>query len=93
MTTNYREILRLKSLGLNKSDIAKSVQCARNTVSNVLERATICDIQWPLPDGMSDKELAEKLFPSAPGKAAFKMPDYAHVHREMQRNAVTLTLL
>lgn len=93
MTTNYREILRLKSLGLNKTDIARSAGCARNTVSATLERAAVCGVQWPLPDGMSDKDLAEKLFPSAQGKAVFKMPDYAHVHREMQRNGVTLTLL
>ena len=93
MTTNYREILRLKSLGLNKTDIARSVQCARNTVSKVLERAEACGLHWPLPEGMSDRDLAEKLFPGAPGKAVFKMPDYAHVHREMQRQGVTLTLL
>ena len=37
--------------------------------------------------GMSDRELAEKLFPDAPGKATFKMPDYAHVHREMWRHS------
>ena len=48
MTTNYREILRLKSLGLNKTDIARSVQCARNTVSKVLERAEVCGLHWPL---------------------------------------------
>lgn len=93
MTTNYREILRLKSLGLNKTDIASSAQCARNTVSVTLERAEACGLKWPLPESMSDKELADKLFPGAPGKSTFKMPDYAHVHREMQRNGVTLTLL
>ena len=79
MTTNYREILRLKNLGLNKTDIARSVLCARNTVSTVLERAEACGLQWPLPDGMSDHELAERLFPGAPGKASFKMPDYERV--------------
>ena len=42
---------------------------------------------------MSDKELEERLFPSAPGKVVYKMPGYAHVHREMQRQGVTLTLL
>ncbi len=31
--TNYREILRLHSLGLNKTEIASSCQCARNTVA------------------------------------------------------------
>lgn len=93
MTTNYREILRLRSLGLNKTDIANSAQCARNTVSTTLERADACGLRWPLPEGMSDKELEEKLFPNATGKAAFKMPDYAHVYHEMQRHGVTLTLL
>ena len=93
MTTNYREILRLESLGLNKTDIASAAQCARNTVSTTLARAKACGLQWPLPEGMSDKELEERLFPSAPGKVVYKMPDYAHVHREMQRQGVTLTLL
>ncbi len=93
MTTNYREILRLKSLELNKTDIARSVQCARNTVAATLERAEACGLRWPLPEGMSDRDLAEKLFPSAPGKMCFKMPDYARVHQEMQRQGVTLTLL
>ena len=92
MTTNYREILRLESLGLNKTDIASAAQCARNTVSTTLARAKACGLQWPLPEGMSDKELEERLFPSAPGKVVYKMPDYAHDHREMQRQGVTLTL-
>lgn len=93
MTTNYREILRLESLGLNKTDIASAAQCARKTVSTTLARAKVCGLRWPLPEGMSDKELEERLFPSAPGKVVYKMPDYAHVHREMQRQGVTLTLL
>ena len=93
MTTNYREILRLKSLGLNKTEIARSVQCSRNTVTSVLEHAAAGGLQWPLPESLSDRALAEKLFPSAPGKPVFKVPDYAQVHREMQRHGVTLTLL
>ena len=34
--TNYREILRLHSLGFNKTEIATSSQCARNTVASTL---------------------------------------------------------
>ena len=45
MTTNYREILRLESLGLNKTDIASAAQCARNTVSTTLARAKACGLQ------------------------------------------------
>ena len=31
--TNYREILRLHSMGLNKTEIASSCRCARNTAA------------------------------------------------------------
>ena len=37
--TKYREILRLSSLGFSNRNIALSVPCSRNTVSNVLKRA------------------------------------------------------
>lgn len=91
--TNYREILRLHSLGLNKTEIAASLHCARNTVAATLQRAGNCGLQWPLPDEMSDKQLAVLLFPSASGKPAYKMPDYDYVYREMQKSGVTLNLL
>ena len=91
--TNYREILRLHSLGLNKTEIAASLHCARNTVAATLQRAGNCGLQWPLPDEMSDRQLADLLFPSAPGKPVYKMPDYAYVYREMQKSGVTLNLL
>lgn len=37
--TNYREVLRLNSLGLNKMEIAQSCGCSRNTVAAILNRA------------------------------------------------------
>lgn len=37
--TNYREILRLDSLGLNKTQIADACDCSRTTVIAVLRRA------------------------------------------------------
>ena len=43
--TNYREILRLQSLGLNKTEIAASLGCARNTVAAALPRASSCGLQ------------------------------------------------
>ena len=91
--TNYREILRLHSLGLNKTEIASSCQCARNTVAATLQRAANCGLQWPLPEEMSDKQLSERLFPSSTAKPVYKMPDYAYVHKELQRSVVTLNLL
>ena len=52
--TNYREILRLSSLGLNKTQIAQSVGCSRTTVIQVLNIAEEKGISYPLPPDLSD---------------------------------------
>ena len=91
--TDYREILRLHSLGITKKDIAASCSCSRNTVASTIKRAKESGIGYPLPDDMSSKELAEKLFPQSEARVLFKMPDYEHIHREMAKSGVTLSLL
>lgn len=91
--TNYREILRLNSLGLNKTQIAGVCGCSRTTVIKVLELARTNRLSYPLPEGMSDKQLAEALFPASAAKPEYKMPDYEYVACEMQKSGVTLNLL
>lgn len=91
--TNYREILRLDSLGLNKSQIAEACGCSRTTVIQVLRQADAHCISYPIPNELSDKDLSEKLFPSAPDKPVYRMPDYDRVHKELQRSGVTMKLL
>ena len=39
------------------------------------------------------KQLSERLFPSSTSKPVYKMPDYASVHKKLQRSGVTLNLL
>lgn len=91
--TNYREILRLKKLGLNNSQIAQSLGCSRTTVIQVLSVADEKGISYPLPEDLSDRMLSELLFPSDKSKPEYKMPDYDYVHKELQKNGVTLNLL
>ena len=91
--TNYREILRLHNLGLNNTEIAQSCPCSRTTVIQVLRLAKANNITYPLPEGMTDKELADLLYPGAEGKPEYKMPDYEYVHKELQKSGVTLNLL
>ena len=81
--TNYREILRLSSLGFNKTKIAQSVGCSRTTVIQVLNIAEEKGVSYPLPDDLSDKKLSELLFPSDRSRPGYKMPDYSYVHREL----------
>lgn len=91
--TNYREILRLYSLGLNKTQIAQSIGCSRTTVIQVLNVAEEKGVSYPLPEDLSDRKLSELLFPSDRSKPEYKMPDYEYVHGELQKNGVTLNLL
>ena len=90
--TNYREILRLRSLGLNHSQITESTGITRPTVIKILRKAIASEVDWQTAESLSDKELAEKLFPPA-GNAVYKMPDYEYVHREMSKSGMTQQLL
>lgn len=91
--TNYREILRLSSLGLNKSQIAQSIGCSRTTVIQVLNIAEEKGVCYPLPTELTDRKLAELLFPSDKSRPGYIMPDYEYVHKELQRSGTTLNLL
>lgn len=86
--TNYREILRLYSPGLNKAQIAQSIGCSRTTVIQVLNVSKEKGGSYPLPEDISDRKLSEMLFPSDRSK-----PDYEYVHKKLQKNGVTLNLL
>lgn len=91
--TNYREILRLNKLGISKAQIAAGCGCARSTIQRVLQRAEMCNLTYPLPEEMTDRHLAEALFPSVGETVDYKLPDCEYVHREMAKSGVTLNLL
>ena len=55
--TKYREILRLKSLGLSEREIVTSCGVSRNTGVRVCKRAAELNIQWPLDPSVTDKDL------------------------------------
>ena len=39
------------------------------------------------------EQIAETLFPFTSSKSTFEMPDYEYIHRELQKDGVTLNLL
>ena len=91
--TNYREILRLRSLGLNHSQIAESMGIARQTVVTSLRRAASKGLDWQATESLSDSELSAKLFPPLGVGLGYKIPDYEFIHRELAKSGVTLQLL
>ena len=91
--TNYREILRLSALGLNKTEISQSLQCSRTTVRTVLRLAKEVGVDYPRTIGMSDKQIFKALYPTTFGKPTYKIPDFEYIYSEKQRDGVTLDLL
>ena len=91
--TDYKEILRLKSLGYSHKEVQTVCGCGINTITRTLQRAERTGISWHKAKEMSAEELRRQLFPSSADHPQYRMPDYEKVHREMQKSGVTLSLL
>ena len=91
---NYREILRQHSLGYSQRQIAASVRSSRNTIRDVVKQASVLGISWPMDVEVTNEILQFTLFPSRSSNGSLKMaPDYSHVHKELAKPGVNLTLL
>lgn len=79
------EVLRQRhELKRSYRDIARSLNISATTVYDNLARAKAVGINWPLPEGMSEQELFDKLF--LPSKNASKkrpLPDWIQSHIRM----------
>ena len=91
--TNYKEILRLHSFGINNTRIAESCGCARSTAISMVQRAQEKGIAWEDIRLLGESEVARKLYPATFMGRQYKMPDYAYSLQEMQKSGVTLGLL
>lgn len=92
--TNYKEILRLISLGYTQRQIAASIHCSRDTVRNVAYVANSAGITWPIDKSVTDEELRAIFNPKKQNEESqYVEPDYAYIHRELARKGVNLSLL
>ena len=93
--TKYREIIRLAGLGLSQTNIALSCNASKTTVNKVLKAAREQNITWPLDPKLTDSVLCGLLFPNQKAKitTSKRMPDYAHIRKELLRNGVNKKLL
>jgi transposase len=91
--TNFKEILRLHSLGINNTQIAESCGCSRPTAIRTVRKAKEIGLTYERASEMSDRELFELLTPGEKTAPAYRMPDYDYIHKEMAKSGVTLSLL
>ena len=79
--TNYKEIIRLHSLGLNKTRIAESCGCARSTVITALHKAEENGLSWNAVKNLSSEEVACKLYPATSMGQQYSIAE-RHLDRE-----------
>ena len=79
--TNYKEIIRLHSLGLNKTRIAESCGCARSTVITALHKAEENGLSWNAVKNLSSEEVARKLYPATSMGQQYSIAE-RHLDRE-----------
>src|SRR5512145_2792366 len=94
-----KEVLRLKhTCALSKRQISQICTISRSTVSDYLDRADKAGIGWPLPEGLTDQELEQRLFPPQPllCGSSRPLPDFDYLYRELKAHKkfnLTLDLL
>jgi len=79
-----KEVLRLKfAADLSNRQIAASCGASHSTIGQHLRRAEEAGIGWPLPEGLSETELEQRLFAQPQrivgNTLARVMPDWAAV--------------
>lgn len=89
-----REILRLKlALGRSHRQTAASTGVSAGKVAGVYTDARALGLDAAAVDAMSDAELSAAMYPVPASASTRPEPDYAALHLELRRPAVTLALL
>jgi transposase len=89
------EVLRLSAEGrYSHREIARIIHASPTTVGEIIRRAKLAGVGYPLPTSVSEQTLEALLYPvPASSKSRRPEPLWADIHRELRRKGVTLDLL
>ncbi len=91
-----KEVLRLHyESGFGQRQISRALSVSHATIGEYLRRAEQSGTSWPLPAGLSDTQLEQRLFPPAITMPSDErpLPDWDNFNKEIRRKGVTLFLL
>ncbi len=87
-----REILRYQfnhKVSYNK--IALSLGVSKGSVCNTINRFNDSDLDWPLPESMSDSDLENHLYTSDNSSSnLYKLPSFQYIREVLAKPQVTL---
>ena len=88
------EILRQKfDLQRSHREVSRSLGVSLGSVAKVLRRFEASSLSWPAARELDEGALTRHLYGGPPLSEQRPLPDFAHLHRELRRPAVTLQLL
>jgi transposase len=91
-----RDVLRLThAMGMSRRVVGEVTGIGKTAVGDYVRRASAVGLTWPIPEAIDDAELERRLFAptETTSDAARAEPDWPHIHAELKRRGVTLTLL
>ena len=93
---NIREVLRLSlSAKLSVRKISASTKMSVGAIQNLLNKAKVMNLSWPLPIELDDASLVIKFYPKANilRTAKFHVPNWSELHIEFKKKGITKQLL
>ncbi len=92
------DVLRLHhECGRSQREVARSCDVSLGTVNRLLRKAEAAGLGWPLPEGLDEEQLQERLYGRPAGaqeRPRLEAIDFAAVHKELsERKHLTLQLL
>ena len=85
---NYREIIRLKSLNYSNVSVASSCGSSRNTVAEVWKLTQAKNLNWPIPDTLTNEDIQQLLYPERGVNEGRKLPDFEYIYNELAKPGV-----
>ena len=89
-----KDVIRLKwQADLSHEKIAAALSISKGAVTKYVGLASAAGLDWDTVQGWTEKQLASTLLPRASAPQPYVVPDWAQIHRELDRKGVTLMLL
>ena len=62
------DVLRLSAAGMSKRKISASLGVSATAAGECIRRARRAGLGWPLPEGLTDEALEDRLYPPPAGR-------------------------
>lgn len=87
--TNYRAILQYYYQGNTTTQIATICQCSRTTVLKTIKRAKEIQLDIPVSNQISDRQLYIMLYPKRGRREEYYLPDWYALDKDKKKRSYT----